>query len=96
MTHNVKTLTTDQIRSVYSGRANHCNCGCAGIHRYNSKFANSPHELINDKQITRVLNAIKKNEDKIDSNEDEYVSVTVGNRTYIAYLELTVAGWSTI
>lgn len=105
MTHNVQNITTDQVSSVYSGRANHCACGCAGIHRYNSKHIEQVNknrkypikpDQVNDKQITRVLNAIKKHADKIDTNEDEIVSATVGNRMYIVYLKETIAGWSVI
>lgn len=101
MPHNVHNITTDQVRSVYSGRANHCACGCAGLHRYNSKYVAeasvhrgypvSPKE-VNDKQITRVLNAVKKHAADIDVNEEEFVSVTVRNRMYIVYLQPTVAG----
>jgi hypothetical protein len=101
MSIRVKDLTVDQVRSVYSGRADHCACGCAGTHRYNSKHIDEATkdrgyqvrlEDINDKQIARVLNVIKKEAGVEEYIKENYVSVDVGNRMYIVYLTNATQG----
>jgi hypothetical protein len=72
---NIETndLTPDMIRSVYSGRNGKCCCGCAGKHSTEAR------------QITRILNLVKKNPTEFVTNE--FVSTVVGKRVYIAYLK---------
>jgi|SRR5882672_7491400 len=94
MKHDIQNIKHDQIMKVYSGKDGKCSCGCAGKYSYNSKYVTEgskdrgyevSHDEVNDKQITRVLNTIKKNEDDIDFDESEFVSVVVGERCYVAY-----------
>jgi hypothetical protein len=87
-------LTTDDIISVYSGRNGACCCGCSGTHWYNSKYKALgsksrgyavKDEEVNDRQVKRILNIIKK----ADKVEDDYtcLATVVGNRLYIVYLK---------
>lgn len=71
-TRNVKLadLTIDDVRSVYSGKAGKCCCGCAGKHSYNPAHVKEAtkdrgysidENEINARQVKRVLNIIKAN-----------------------------------
>ena len=75
MANTIETnnLTPGHVRSVYSGRNGKCCCGCAGKHSTEAR------------EITRILNLVKKNPTEFVTNE--FVSTVVGKRVYIAYLK---------
>ena len=88
------SLTRDDIMYVYSGKQYACCCGCSGTYRYNSKhisegsidrgYAVSPDE-VNDRQVSKVLNIMKKNSNLLEEDLDESLfSVTVDKRLYMA------------
>lgn len=87
-------LQVDDVLSVYSGRNGACCCGCSGTHSYNSKYKDLgtkrrgyevKDEDVNDRQVRRVLNIIKKAE-KV-NEEYSYLATVVKNRLYIVYLK---------
>lgn len=60
-------IDRDEVASVYSGKANRCACGCAGTHRYATRWTdwserNRGYRIddseINDRQVSRVVNKI--------------------------------------
>lgn len=87
------------VQSVYSGKANSCCCGCCGKHYYASKHVvaagkNRGYEVtpdeVNDRMVKRVVNIINGIYDgtadgEKEFSENDFVSVVVGHRTYIAY-----------
>jgi hypothetical protein len=89
-----KILDKSAVVSVYSGRNNVCCCGCAGTHYYNSKLQTIgtiqrgykvENDELNDRMITKIVNLINNNPDKIDMEEADFVSIVIGKRLYIAY-----------
>jgi hypothetical protein len=89
-------LTLDKVRSVYSGKAGMCCCGCAGEHRYPMAYAIeaeesrgyriSPEE-IDDGRVKRIVNKLNKLiVAGVAEDEGDYVCATVGSRIYVAYL----------
>jgi hypothetical protein len=91
---DISKLETSDILSVYSGRAGKCCCGCSGNHRYNSAYIAEGSkkrgyavdaEDVNDKQVRRVLRILQANSAKAEQY-DRHISVTLGDRLYIAYL----------
>lgn len=89
----IQSMTTDDVMSVYSGKVNMCCCGCAGNHRYNSKYReiagvdrgyDVTDEDINDRQVKKVLNLIKTHE-AIAQDGDSYIAIELENRLYIVY-----------
>jgi len=87
-------LTSADVISVYSGKAHHCCCGCAGIHRYNTLYRHSAakwrgyaiqDEEFNDRQISRVLKIVQANSASAHF-DPTYVGVTIGDRWYNVYL----------
>jgi len=93
-TEKLMSLTRDDIMYVYSGKAYACCCGCSGTYRYNSKhigigskdrgYAVDKDE-VNDRQVLRVLNIMKKNSNLLEEDLDENLfSVTVDKRLYMA------------
>lgn len=87
-------LQIDDVLSVYSGKNGACCCGCSGTHSYNSKYKDLGtksrgyevrDEELNDRQVKRVLNIIKK-ADKVDGDYN-YIATVVKNRLYIVYLK---------
>lgn len=67
-------LAAEAVKSVYSGRDGKCCCGCAGTHSTAKA------------QITRVVNVINRNRGDIVVGSNN-VSVVVGTRLYIAYVQ---------
>ena len=97
MPYDIKSITQDDILTAYSGRDGACCCGCAGKYRYNSLHVEEANknrgyggceEEVNDPAIKRILNIVKKNADKIEFNEQEFIGVTIGKRLYNIYLTL--------
>ena len=97
MPYDIQSIKHEDILSVYSGKDGHCCCGCAGTHSYNSfhvKEANKSRgyggceDEVNDRAIQRILNIVKKNVDKVEFNEEEFIGVTIGKRMYNIYLTL--------
>jgi hypothetical protein len=94
-TLSILALAFTDIASVYSGRAHRCCCGCSGKHYYNSTLTKSASawrgypvlsEEINNRMVTRVLRKIQRNVTEAKLFENDHVSVTLGNRLYVAYL----------
>lgn len=89
----------EDIRSVYSGRAGSCCCGCSGNHRYASAFVEEAgkhrgypvaEDEISDRTVSFVVNKINGHVNEIGIDDVEIVSgshvaLTVGNRLYLAY-----------
>jgi hypothetical protein len=91
---NMKDFDFDKVSSVYVGKKGRCCCGCSGTHFYKNEtreFASKNRgyevldEEINDDKVKRVINKIKKYIIISDSS-DTYISVTIGNTLYIAYI----------
>ena len=87
-------LTTDDVNSVYSGKAGHCACGCAGKHSYSSAhraFASKwrgyrvEDEEINDRMVARVLRILQANPSS-EVLSTECAHVEIGARLYVIYL----------
>lgn len=91
-------FTTDTVANVYSGKNGKCCCGCAGTHRYATRFADKATvsrgyavtaEEINDTQVRRVLNTLLAAEspEELEFADDRtHVARVVNGRLYIAYL----------
>jgi hypothetical protein len=88
-------LNVKDVMSVYSGKNRKCCCGCAGKHSYASQYAdvgsaNRGYPVtaddINNAQVTRIVNIIKKHAIDSDWYGDEHVAVIIGARLYIAYI----------
>lgn len=90
-------ITVNDVCSVYSGRAQACCCGCAGVHRYASALRAEASEVrgypvtdddISDRRVKAVLNKIQKNADNgtLEYVAGDHVACTVGQTIYIAYL----------
>jgi hypothetical protein len=87
------SLTTDQVVTVYSGRAGKCCCGCAGNHRVNSKhaalaterrgYAHDPKD-VNDRQVAKVLGLVRANAKDAEAGMGNF-SVVLENRLYVVY-----------
>lgn len=70
------TIDFSKVKSVYSGKAGKCCCGCAGTHSKNKG------------SITRVINKLKSEsliEEFKENINTSFVSVTINERWYIAY-----------
>jgi len=94
-----KTVPTiDQIMSVYSGKKNHCCCGCAGKHTTASahrelRSARRGYAITDDEVSDRsvktiynkVLAAINTNEPSVKFDGD-YISYENDTRLYILYI----------
>lgn len=91
-----QSIKKEQVRSVYSGKAGRCCCGCSGKHYYNSKFIGEAEkdrgykidkEEINDNMISRAVNILNNAicEGKAEI-EDTMVCYEIQDRLYIAYL----------
>jgi hypothetical protein len=94
MIDSVKDLQFEDVLSVYSGRDGACCCGCSGTHSYNSLYKDLGSKTrgypvtdreLNDRQVRRVLNIIKKAE-KVEDDR-VCISTVVGKRLYIVYLK---------
>ncbi len=87
---DVAKLTPDQVTQVYVGKPGKCCCGCSGKHSYNSKHAKRPDEVVNDREVKRVLALMQAYVNSVDANDDPsiptYVSVEVGTKQYIVYV----------
>jgi hypothetical protein len=91
----VRSLSLDNVRSTYSGKAMRCCCGCAGKHSYNRRhvaeaskdrgYDVGEDEVVADRWINRVIKIIQTNERIAEGMSDSHVCVTVGQRLYIAY-----------
>lgn len=102
----LNALTTDQIRSVYAGKAGKCCCGCSGTHRYNSKFraegsADRGYAVtdkdVNDTQVRKVLAIVNGWAGSVEDPEEgveiagEHISREIGGKLYIAYFTTEAA-----
>jgi len=89
----VLNLKTDDIFSVYSGKAGKCCCGCSGKHYVNplrQKEAEAGRGYAYDAgqvsraQVTRILGLLQADPGGCEV-ESNYVALTIGGRIYIAY-----------
>jgi hypothetical protein len=88
-----------QVSSVYSGKANHCCCGCAGKHAYAEQHrewaGKNRGYAIEDDEVSNmsVRMVVRKTEDAINSgsamvNEGpDCWSVDTETRTYVVYMK---------
>lgn len=88
-------IATNVVR-VYSGKPG-CMCGCLGKYWSAAKHAEAvglnrgyalSAEDISDKQVTRIVNTINSNLDKVTNVSEDWVEVTIGNRIYVAYTKV--------
>jgi len=86
------TTMTKTATSVYSGKAGKCCCGCAGKHYYASASRDEAgsdrgypvrDEEVSDRMVSRVLKILEETPGV--EHEDEFDSVVIGNRLYVAY-----------
>lgn len=81
-------LVMENVKCVYSGKANRCCCGCSGIYRYPSAGNPEPHRSINDRHVKKVLGIVKANVQRgtiSNSSPRGHIEVTVGPRLYIVH-----------
>ena len=85
-------MKNKEIVSVYSGKAGHCCCGCAGKHTYASAHRewagkNRGYSVSDDEISDRTVKIISNKvlEDPDVEHEDSLSSVEVGNRLLIVY-----------
>ncbi len=79
-----------QISQVYSGKRNHCRCGCGGSYTATSYMVNPRTDEISDKLVERRLRKAKKLilEGADVSYGDTYVDVQTGeNRALTFYFD---------
>lgn len=101
MVKSLQDLAPGDVRSVYSGRAGKCMCGCAGHHRYASALRDEAglkrgypisDDEVNDVMVRRVLRLVQAHEEEItDAGGDEfglanYIGAHIGGRDYTVYL----------
>lgn len=83
----VAALSTETVRSVYSGKAHKCCCGCSGIHRHNSRFPKKyEHQVDNDRQVKKVIAIIQANAERA-QHFGGGISVELCEKLYCAYTE---------
>ncbi len=93
-------IDINKVQSVYSGINGRCCCGCSGKHTYASKYKDNAsknrgykvtNDEVNDRVVKIIVNKINKflnvpgNYPEFKEYLDEFVSIVIGNRTYIAY-----------
>lgn len=82
-------LTIDQVSSVYSGKRDHCRCGCGGTYTATSWMEN-PRSEVNDslveKRLKRAKALVNKGAD-VDYGSN-YIDVKTGeNRSLTFYTD---------
>lgn len=87
-------LDLNRVYKVYSGRANHCMCGCAGKYKVASEhkqFADNDRgypygdDEINDTIVRKTVGKILAADDfKI---EDNYIFAVINKRIHVAYFQ---------
>lgn len=86
------TIAKENVLSVYSGRPGCC-CGCLGKHAYRKDpklralaGQKRGHEIgddeVNEEQVTRVLNILKANPERV-RDEGDHFFLDTGSRWYI-------------
>jgi len=90
----VEALKVEDVKSVYSGKAGKCACGCAGSHRSASAHRDSvgadrgypvKDDEVNDRQVRKVVSVLKANADVVDV-ADGNMAAEVDGRLYVVYL----------
>jgi len=91
---NIQELTLADISHAYSGKANHCCCGCCGKHAFNSLhveettkshgYSTAPD--VDDKAVLKILRKIQSADDEQLDLDGDYVAADIGKKQYIAYL----------
>lgn len=86
------TVSLDSVKSVYSGKAGKCACGCAGKHSYASAWRETAgksrgyavqDDEVSDRSVAAIFAKLSAAGAKF---EDGHVWAEVGNRLYVAYL----------
>jgi len=82
-------LEMKDISSVYEGQANHCCCGCMGMHYAATGCERDmgPSVPTDDEKVLEVLLKVKANLDKAEWDDPFIVSATVEDKLYIVYLK---------
>lgn len=87
-------ININEIISVYSGKVNHCRCGCSGKHTYKESTREIASlergrpvldEEINDRVVKMIINKLNKNPNTIFEDYSHY-SLETKTRLYIAYI----------
>lgn len=96
MTIDIKSIPFESVRSVYTGKARHCCCGCAGKYTYvkqyqeeSSKSRGYPvedHE-VNTTAAKRIFNQIVNDPDAVYDEAYGFISVETETRLKVAYLK---------
>jgi hypothetical protein len=90
----VLAAVTDDVLSVYTGKAGKCCCGCSGRHRYNAQFRDLGgrrrgyvlgDDEVNTRQVTKVLGLLKAHVSDVEDG-GSYWALTLDGRDVIAYL----------
>lgn len=91
---NIQDVKTEQVMSVYAGRAGKCCCGCAGKHSYNSAHVEVASKYrgyevtpddVDDRMVLRVLRLVQSVQAAgplLDDGPDIY-SAEIGKTLYI-------------
>lgn len=81
---NFADVNLDEVKSVYSGRADRCCCGCSGIH---SK-ANG--DVAAKRKVKNTFDLLKREIANVRSNGDSSMCFTLErgvNRLHVVYLD---------
>jgi hypothetical protein len=92
------SISSNLVASVYSGKNNHCCCGCAGTYRYNPKYVaySSKHrgypvtkDEIGMRLVTKITRLMADHRSDVrqiaDENSDHFhYTLELGNRLYMA------------
>lgn len=93
---NLKSIPFESVRSVYTGKANKCCCGCSGRHTYVSAYRDESSKNrgytvedseINDSVAKRIYNQVI-NDPNAQLDEDYgFVSLQTETRLKVVYLK---------
>jgi len=98
MQKDISELKFADITSVYSGKAHHCCCGCAGKHYRPNVDIGKPipglefqgtkydKDDCSDRMIRKVLGILQASPSKVEDGGNCY-AITIGKRIYIAYTD---------
>jgi hypothetical protein len=79
-------LTLDQVSQVYSGKRDHCRCGCGGTYTSTSKMEN-PRSQVNDSLVEKRLSRAKRLVEtgaEVDYG-DAYIDIKTGNNRSLTF-----------
>ena len=84
---DLDNMTLKTVEKVYSGKEGACCCGCSGKYWYSPIQPNLELDYpTSAKMVNKVIKLIKENRDHAEFGMN-YISITIGNRWYIAYFD---------